>query len=207
MPTVIVACILVLIGTIAIAGGIVTTISIVNSWKCHQLIKKSDTKSLLFSKSCSKCNTWFLMSVLWQTIEYLLVVLPFELSASILYIEVFESDATAGKQNAIVILSVLAMTFVIVTYVLNPHRHVEGYRKAFTKTDYEINRYLATHDEKCLAVTLHHSEMEINEGFSLRSNEPQKIEVKNKNRKKRRKNNSALSYEMELEMCDEKLTE
>ena len=104
------ACVIVLSSTICVAALIVFFVAIINKTRLDKYPESDQIKtvqnSYIFLKSCSKCDTWFYLSVLWRIVEYLGVILPFELNAAILYLECFSNTA---KQSAIIVFSVLSI--------------------------------------------------------------------------------------------------
>ena len=134
-------CVLVVLSTVIFAFLIViaiTIISIINSNRITNL-DNDLRESANYIKATKKCNGWFSMSVLWTVVEYLSVILPFELSAFVLYLENNNEDKA---QVAITVFSILSMALIIFAYAIRPHAHVKGYRRAYKYLDNAINRYL-----------------------------------------------------------------
>lgn len=134
-------CVLVVLSTVVLAFLIViaiTVVSILNSKKITN-IDNNLKESANYIKATKKCNGWFSMSVLWTAVEYLSVILPFELSAFVLFLENNKEDRT---QVAITVFSILSMALIIFAYAIRPHAHVKGYRRAYKYLDNAINRYL-----------------------------------------------------------------
>lgn len=159
-----ISCLWVLAGTLFLALVIILCISIVNTIKSNRRMKDSDKKGI-YAKSASKCNVWFIMSDFWLAIEYLLVIIPFELSASILYIEAFATNNDFEKSSTIVLLSIVSIALIIVSFAIKPQNHVAGYRNAYVTIDHAINTYLLDSNEERLSLSLHECECEISTVF------------------------------------------
>ena len=89
--------------------------------------------SIVFEKAKQKNAEWFFMSETWLVVEYLGVILPFELSAAVLFIEVFEKEKS--NHSAIMLFSIFSMVFIILVYSIRPHEHMQGYRQAYVQMD------------------------------------------------------------------------
>ena len=76
-----------------------------------------------------KCRVWFNTAILWLVIEYLGVILPFECTAIILYLDVYSNSDISSK--GIFVFSVLSMLLIIFVYAIRPHSHAVAYRKAY----------------------------------------------------------------------------
>ena len=76
-----------------------------------------------------KRRVWFNTAILWLVIEYLGVILPFECTAIILYLDVYSNSDISNK--GIFVFSVLSMLLIIFTYAIRPHSHAVAYRKAY----------------------------------------------------------------------------
>ena len=161
------SCSIILCTTVIIAGFIVGGIIIANSISVNRILETSDEplkKSLIFVKANKKCGIWLSMSSLWLVVEYICVLLPFELSAAVLYLE--NTDAE-GKHTAIIVFSVVSMALIILAYAIRPHDHVQGYRKAYVNLDYAINQYIGDdeYNESVLIAALNRGENYINGSF------------------------------------------
>ena len=166
----IIACLIVLVLTILIAAGIVWIISSQNRINLSGFPDIQELKTnFIFMKAVDKCDTWFSISVLWLVVEYLIVILPFELTATILYIEHKEE----GKNRTLIILlSVLSMAMIIMANVIRPHDHMEGYRKAYVRLDNAINLYIEKEDKDDMVLinALNEGECYISGGYDVDNN-------------------------------------
>jgi len=162
------ACVIVLSSTICVAALIVFFVAIINKTRLDKYPESDQIKtvqnSYIFLKSCSKCDTWFYLSVLWRIVEYLGVILPFELNAAILYLECFSNTA---KQSAIIVFSVLSMSLIIMLYTIHPNEQAKGYRSAYVYLDNAINLYVTTEErkEQTLIDALNVGESFISDGY------------------------------------------
>ena len=160
-------CTLILVGTLAVAIIVFLSIWLANSnplkfYSENEAFQKSE----LFNKAVHKYNIWFLMSVLWLCVNYLGIILTFEISAIILYLEIYENN----KHTAIIVFSIISMALIIFTYAIRPHVHTEGYRRASVRMDQAINQYLVEFDDNLLAYALSHSEIDISVGYETEIN-------------------------------------
>lgn len=120
----------------------------------------------VYEKAVRKSHRWFKMAVLWLIVDYLCVILPFEASAIVLCIEVFNE----ADRSAIVIYSILSLAMIIVAYAFHPRVHCHGYRRAYINIDHAINHYLNSDKDtknKQLCDDLHQSELYINTSFEI----------------------------------------
>ena len=125
--------------------------------------------SIVFAKAKQKNAEWFFMSEAWLVVEYLGVILPFELSAAVLFIEVFEKEKS--NHSAIMLFSIFSMVFIILVYSIRPHEHMQGYRQAYVQMDNKINCYLigGSKEDEILVHGLNEGELLINGGFAVES--------------------------------------
>lgn len=125
--------------------------------------------SIVFEKAKQKNAEWFIMSETWLILEYLGVILPFEFSAAVLFIEVIEKEKS--NHAAIMLFSILSMVFIILVYSIRPHEHMRGYRQAYVQMDNKINCYLigGSKEDEILIHGLNEGESLINGGFAVES--------------------------------------
>ena len=122
----------------------------------------------IYIRACHKCDTWFNASITWLIVDYLGAILPFELSAIILYLETFlENNDT--KQKAIIAFSILSMVLIIMNFAIRPHEHMQSNRKAFINMDYAINMYVVdkTHNSEILINAMNSGENLVNRGYDV----------------------------------------
>ena len=132
-------CAMVIVITLLISLFILVGVRIAN--KIHDKKTYSGYNgSIVFKKAKQKNAEWFFMSETWLVVEYLGVILPFEFSAAVLFIEVFEKEKS--NHTAILFFSILSMVFIILVYSIRPHEHMQGYRRAYVQMDNMINCYL-----------------------------------------------------------------
>lgn len=161
-------CVLVIGITFLIAFFILFGVHIVN--RIHDEKTYSGFEgSIVFEKAKQKNAEWFFMSETWLVVEYLGVILPFEFSAAVLFIEVFEKEKS--NQAAILFFSILSMVLIILVYSIRPHEHMQGYRRAYVQMDNKINCYLvsASKEDEILVRGLNEGELLINGGFEIES--------------------------------------
>lgn len=172
MNSAILACIIIPSCTLIIAAGII--LFIINKYRANLSIYPEDKMigevkdRFIFIRALHKCDTWFNASIFWLIVEYLGAILPFELSAAILYLE---NSSVSGeeKQKAIIAFSVLSMALIIIDFAIRPHVHMEGNRKAFINIDYAISTYIVdkTHNEKTLLDAMIVGENLVNSGYGI----------------------------------------
>ena len=102
------------------------------------------------------------MSVLWLTLEYIGILIPFESSCIVLLLNAYNKQSVFTN----ILYSALSMIFVVLVYAINPHKHVKGYRKAYQKIDDAINRQMICNDNE-LCKALADAEKEINMAFDI----------------------------------------
>lgn len=106
------------------------------------------------------------MSVLWLTLEYIGILIPFESSCIVLLLNAFDRQSTFTN----ILYSALSMVFVVLVYAINPHKHVKGYRKAYEIIEDAINRHTeADNNELCNALRC--AENYINMAFDIDNKE------------------------------------
>ena len=159
-------CVLVIGITLLIAFFILVGICIANRIQDGKIYKDFQG-SVVFEKAKRKNAEWFFMSETWLVIEYLGVILPFEFSAAVLFIEVFEKEKS--NHSAIMLFSILSMVFIILVYSIRPHEHMRGYRQAYVQMDNKINCYLigGSKEDEMLVHGLNDGELLINGGFEV----------------------------------------
>ena len=172
MDSTVLSCIAVLAFTIVVAAGIIiyTIIKYRTNLKIYPNSRLIDEVKdrFIFIRACHKCDTWFNASVFWLIVEYLGTILPFELSAIILYLENSSVDEEK-KQDAIIIFSILSMALIIMDFAIRPHEHMQSNRKAFINIDCAINTYVVdkTHNEKILLIAMNIGENIVNSGYGV----------------------------------------
>lgn len=161
-------CAMVIVITLLISLFILVGVRIAN--KIHDKKTYSGYNgSIVFKKAKQKNAEWFFMSETWLVVEYLGVILPFEFSAAVLFIEVFEKEK--NNHSAIMFFSILSMVFIILVYSIRPHEHMRGYRQAYVQMDNKINSYLigGSKEDEILVHGLNEGELLINGGFEIES--------------------------------------
>lgn len=167
MDRVLWGCIIIFGITIFVSALIVTIISLANRIDVRKYTESEELKTdFIFMKSVRKCNIWLSISVLWLVVEYLIVILPFELTAAILYLEHIGNEA---NRTFIILLSIFSLACVIISSVVRPHDHMQGYRKAYVELDNAINKYIGekSGDDTILIDALHAGECFISRGYNV----------------------------------------
>ena len=147
--------------TLCLALFIDFLIVIFNSFSNARYIKDCNAKSLL-NKAMKKSNIWFNMSVLWLTLEYIGILIPFESSCIVLLLNAYNKQSVFTN----ILYSAISMIFVVLVYAINPHKHVKGYRTAYQKIDDAINRQMISNDNE-LCKALAEAEKDINMAFDI----------------------------------------
>lgn len=119
-------CIILLLATIIV----VLAISWVNIAKNKYCIPEKRKNCSGLIEAAQFYNEWRKYSILWLAFEYLLMIVPFELTAFVLYLEVFPDVAQASAQSFVFIFSVLSMLLIILNHVLHPDSQAKLYRLA-----------------------------------------------------------------------------
>lgn len=83
-------------------------------------------------------NEWRNLSILWLALEYLLMIVPFELTAFVLYLEVFPDVSYGTTKPFVFIFSVLSMLLIILNHVLHPNSQAKLYRLALMEIHHII---------------------------------------------------------------------
>ena len=172
MDSTVFSCIIVFAFTIFVAVSIIiyTIVKYRTNLKIYPNSKMiNEVKDrFIFIRANHKCDTWFNASIFWLVFEYLGAILPFELSAIILYLENSSVD-DGKKQDAIIIFSILSMVLIIMDFAIRPHEHMQSNRKAFINMDYAINTYVVdeTHNDEILRNAMNIGENIVNSGYGI----------------------------------------
>ena len=76
-----------------------------------------------------KTLDWFHLANTWRVIDYILGILPFLVSITVVFLEaVFPTE---DLKCAVIILSTVAALISLTCFVIEPKKHMRNYRKAF----------------------------------------------------------------------------
>ncbi len=114
------------------------------SWQRISRKFKELKNDMTFKKALLKCNLWLTVSMLWMISEYIFIIIPFEATAVVIYLDALEKD---GDKNGILIHSILSLGLVVFSYAINPKQHMRCYRKSYTLLDAAINQILIHYKE------------------------------------------------------------
>ena len=126
---------------IALPFFLVWVITLIISFINYRHISKQmKEKDALLKKAVGLAKTWLTAATFWTCTEYLLVIIPFIANAIVIYLSL--EAVGNGKNEKILVYSIISSAFIVFGYAINPQRHKKCYRKAYTILDYEINKYL-----------------------------------------------------------------
>ena len=134
--------------------------------KKHEFVLPQEGNNETIRNAQAKCRTWFNMSAFWLAVEYLGVILPFECSAIIVYLEIY-----ANSSEGVFTFSVISMLLIIITYAIRPHFHAIAYRKAYVTLNKAIyNEITKNAGSAEIREAIHKGEMFINGAFDIDGN-------------------------------------
>lgn len=97
---------------------------------------KRANKTSLEDQAISKLKWWFHLANIWRAIDNLLVIMSFASSMCVVYIEA--SNKIPNKVIGVLVGSVLAAMFTVLSFAIDPKTHMRNYRKAY----YELHNAL-----------------------------------------------------------------
>jgi hypothetical protein len=95
------------------------------------MLKNAANSANIEEEARIKKNAWFRLANLWRTIDYCLVIAAFISSMVVVYVEVLSFTTASAKANIIVIASVAAAAFTMISFAIEPKKHMRNYRRAF----------------------------------------------------------------------------
>lgn len=142
--TMVAFCLFLFLGTIFVCF----TVFIIEVLKNKKIDKKTkQIDSVIFNEAIRLRSAWQSYSQFWQIIDYLLIILPFECTAIILYIELLFPN-NSDKTLSIFVVSILSMLFMVFSFAFKPHEQMKIYRKAFVEINNTIYQVLGNINSK-----------------------------------------------------------
>lgn len=94
-------------------------------------------------KAYSLSNIWLNAAMFWMTLEYIFVISAFEASIIVIYLTSLEAN-----YQEILVYSIISLLLMVVSYEVNPKRHMRCYRKSFVNINKGINSYINALQER-----------------------------------------------------------
>lgn len=94
-------------------------------------------------KAYSLSDLWLNAAMAWMTLEYIFVISAFEASIIVIYL-----TSIVANHQEILVYSILSLLLMVVSYEVNPKRHMRCYRKSFVNINKGINSYVNVLQER-----------------------------------------------------------
>ena len=120
-----------------IVGWALSVACVSKEKKC---IKDKIASDTYLAKAYHRLGAWFTATILWTITEYLFVIVPFVSNVIVIYSTDVEN--LTNNTPAILVFSIISLSFIVFGFSINPQRHKKCYRRAFTYIDSCINEYL-----------------------------------------------------------------
>ena len=76
-----------------------------------------------------KLKSWFWLANIWRAIDYTIIVISFLSSMTVICSEAFNKN---NNSEIVMIGSVVAATFTMLGFAIEPKKHMRGYRRAYS---------------------------------------------------------------------------
>lgn len=137
--------------------------------KKYAVLNADNKESPSIIEAKRKKSLWLFLANIWRVIDYGIAILSFGASMAVVYIE---TNISIYNKWIISILSISAAVLMLISFAIEPKKHIRNYRTAYTRMYSALWIYRDSQDyDKIIAYVLSQCEKIIDSSYDVDTHE------------------------------------